>query len=389
MSPEVKPGYKQTEAGVIPEAWEARPLLSVVRLANGQVDPTVEPYKSMPLIAPDHIESGTGTLLKIQTAEEQGAISGKYLFSSGDIIYSKIRPYLKKVVYVDFVGLCSADMYPMTPIPGVSANFVLPVLLGHKFSSYAETVSVRSGMPKINREELACFSIALPPTEEQERIGSAFSDMDALISSLNQLIAKKRDIQQAAMQQLLTGQRRLPGFIGERALTRLGDVLSVRHGRNQKEVECADGAYPILATGGEIGRTNTSLYEKPSVLIGRKGTIDRPMYIDNPFWTVDTLFYTELTSKAVPKFIYYVFLMIDWYSYNEASGVPSLNAATIENIEVQLPDVLEQNAIAAILSDMDAELAILETRRDKACQLKRGMMQELLTGRVRLTEGSL
>jgi len=113
------------------------------------------------------------------------------------------------------------------------------------------------------------------------------------------------------------------------------------------------------------------------------------MYIDSPFWTVDTLFYTEITNQAAAKFIYYQFLMIDWYSYNEASGVPSLNAATIENIEVQFPDSLEQTAIAAILSDMDMELATLMARRDKARQLKLGMMQELLTGRIRLTNSAL
>ncbi|OHC37620.1 MAG: hypothetical protein A3J25_08875 [Pseudomonadales bacterium RIFCSPLOWO2_02_FULL_63_210] len=208
--------------------------------------------------------------------------------------------------------------------------------------------------------------------------------MDALISSLDQLIAKKRDILQAAMQQLLTGQRRLPGFSDKWEVKRLGDVLRVRHGRDQKEVESVDGAYPILATGGEIGRTDVALYEKPSVLIGRKGTIDRPMYRDAPFWTVDTLFYTELGNRALAKFIYYRFLLIDWYSYNAASGVPSLNAATIENISIQLPDIVEQTAIATILADMDTELVTLEARRDKARQIKQGVMQELLTGRIRL-----
>lgn len=228
------------------------------------------------------------------------------------------------------------------------------------------------------------LQILLPPLTEQKNIASALNEQDTLISSLDQLITKKRDIQQGTMQQLLTGRRRLPGFSREWEVKRLGDVLRVRHGRDQKEVESVDGAYPILATGGEIGRTDVPLYEKPSVLIGRKGTIDRPMYRDMPFWTVDTLFYTELSSKVVAKFIYYRFLMIDWYSYNEASGVPSLNAATIENIEFQLPDVTEQATIATILSDMDTELAALEARRDKARQLKQGMMQELLTGRIRL-----
>lgn len=244
--------------------------------------------------------------------------------------------------------------------------------------------AIQTGVPHINLGILRGLPLLLPPLAEQLRIASSLSGIDALISSLDQLIAKKRDIQQAAIQQLLTGQRRLPGLTEKWEVKRLGEVLRVRHGRNQKEIESDGGAYPILATGGEIGRTDVPLYEKPSVLIGRKGTIDRPMYRDTPFWTVDTLFYTEINSRAVAKFIYYRFLMIDWYLYNEASGVPSLNAATIENIEIQLPSIAEQTAIATILSDMDTELAALEARRDKAHQLKQGMMQELLTGRIRL-----
>lgn len=126
------------------------------------------------------------------------------------------------------------------------------------------------------------------------------------------------------------------------------------------------------------------MYDKPSVLIGRKGTIDRPQYQDSPFWTVDTLFYSELGNQAYPKFMYYKFLTIDWRSHNEASGVPSLNAATIENIEIQCPGIEEQTAIATVLSDMDAEIEALEARRGKTRQIKQGMMQELLTGRTRL-----
>lgn len=388
MSTQVKPGYKLTEVGVIPEHWEVRSLLSTVRIANGQVDPRQEPYNSMTLVAPDHIESQTGRLLEKRTAREQKAISGKYIFNSGDIIYSKIRPHLKKAVYADFSGLCSADMYPLTPSHDVSGAYMLPVLLGHAFSTYAETVSVRSGMPKINREELAGYRLALPPLPEQSAIATVLSDMDALIGGLNQLIAKKRDIKQATMQQLLTGQQRLPGFSGKWEVKRLGDVLRVRHGKSQSAIEVSGGKYPILATGGEIGRTDTFLYDKPSVLIGRKGTIDRPIYRDEPFWTVDTLFYTEIAKEAVPVFIYYKFLMIDWRSYNEASGVPSLNASTIEAVDIVIPDIAEQTAIAAILCDMDNELTTLETRRDKARQLKQGMMQELLTGRIRLSQSS-
>jgi len=239
-------------------------------------------------------------------------------------------------------------------------------------------------MVKIDRAILESFPIPTPPLREQRAIATALSDVDALLTQLDRLIAKKRDIKQAAMQQLLTGKTRLPGFDGEWENKRLGDVLTICHGRSQRDVEVHDGPYPVLASGGQIGTATQPLYDKPSVLIGRKGTIDTPQYMDTPFWTVDTLFYSILKGQNSAKFFYYRFCLIDWMQFNEASGVPSLNARAIERIEVACPGPDEQTAIATLLSDLDAELAALEARRDKTRALKQGMMQELLTGRARL-----
>ena len=206
---ELKTGNKKTEIGVIPADWEVRRLLSAVRIANGQVDPKVDPYRSMTLVAPDHIESSTGRLLARVSASDQKAISGKYMFEKGDVVYSKIRPYLKKAILANFDGLCSADMYPLKPSVDVSADFMLAALLGRRFSEYAESVSVRSGMPKINRAELADYSFALPPFPEQQAIAAVFSDMDAELASLERHRDKMRTLKQGMMQELLTGKTRL------------------------------------------------------------------------------------------------------------------------------------------------------------------------------------
>ena len=165
---------------------------------------------------------------------------------------------------------------------------------------------------------------------------------------------------------------------------RLRDVLKVRHGKSQHGITKQDGKYPILASGGEIGRTNAYIYDQPSVLIGRKGTIDSPQYVDSPFWTVDTLFFTEISSEANAKFVFYKFMMIRWRSYNEASGVPSLNSKTIENIEVTMPPLPEQRAIAEALSDVDGLLGGLDRLIAKKRDLKQAAMQQLLTGQARL-----
>lgn len=151
-----------------------------------------------------------------------------------------------------------------------------------------------------------------------------------------------------------------------------GDLLTIRHGRNQREVEVKDGTIPILASGGQIGTASIAIYDKPSILIGRKGTINKPKYIDKPFWTVDTLFYSEVSPKNNARFLYYTFCRIDWMQFNEASGVPSLNASTIEAVQIACPPLPEQRAIAEALADADALIAAQERLIAKKQAIKQG-----------------
>ncbi|MFB5934815.1 restriction endonuclease subunit S [Peribacillus castrilensis] len=167
----------------------------------------------------------------------------------------------------------------------------------------------------------------------------------------------------------------------------LGEVLRVGYGKNQKDVEVEKSDIPILGTGGIIGWARTPLFEKPSVLIGRKGTIDKPQYMEKPFWTIDTLFYTDINiEKNFPKFIYYLFQTIDWYKYNEATGVPSLSATNISKIKHSFPPLKEQQKIAEILSTVDEQIENTNHLIDKTKELKKGLMQQLLTKGIGHTE---
>ena len=290
------------------------------------------------------------------------------------------------------IGKCGIAAEELTSNQQINAIFPSSAFstdyIYYAVSAAASKIKALAGeqaVPIVNKTQFSETVIPLPPTKaEQEAIAEALSDTDALIESLAQLITKKRHIKQGAMQELLTGKKRLPGFSGEWEIKRLGDLLTIAHGKSQYNVEDRNGIYPILATGGQIGTANRFLYDKPSVLIGRKGTIDKPQYMDQPFWTVDTLFYSVIHYPNNAKFLFYRICLINWKQHNEASGVPSLNARTIERIEVKVPQGDEQIAISSILSDMDAEIAALETKLTKTRSLKQGMMHNLLTGRIRL-----
>jgi len=384
---EVMAGYKQTEVGVIPELWETRPLLTAVSIANGQVDPKKEPYSSMILVAPDHIESRTGKLIQKKSASEQHAISGKYLFNPGDIIYSKIRPYLRKVIHADFFGLCSADMYPLTAAQDVVPAFMHALLLDHRFSIFAETVSVRSGMPKINRDELAQFTFALPPIHEQRAISAALSDVDTLITGLDQLIAKKRDLKQAAMQQLLIGQRRLSGFSGEWETKRLGDVCRITTGKKDVNEGNPVGLYPFFTCSRSHTYSDSYSFDTEAILIAGNGDVGNLHFYNGKFEAYQRTYVISDFSSNVS----YLWQQLSTYLADSlgigkiGSSIPYIKKENLIGFQFESPkDEKEQSAIATVLSDMDAEIAALELHRDKTRDLKQGMMQELLTGRIRL-----
>ena len=389
--PVVPEGYKQTEVGVIPEDWEVKKLGELANFRTGPFGSAL--HKSdyttgcVPVINPMHI---VGSKLKptVTMTITEAAASKLFEFrlQHNDIVIGRRGDMGRcAVVSKNHAGwLCGTGSMIVRPSATINPDFLQRILTTSEVISKIENASVGSTMINLNQATLSNLYVQRPSLKEQRAIATALSDVDALLEALDRLIAKKRDIKQATMQQLLTAQTRLPGFAGHWEIKQLGELLTICHGRNQRDVEVKDGPFPILATGGKIGTAKQPLYAGPSVLIGRKGTINKPQYMAGPFWTVDTLFYSIIEGENKAKFLYYRLLMIDWMQYNEASGVPSLNARTIESIEIPCPEPAEQLAIAAVLSDMGTEIEALEQRRTKTAALKQAMMQELLTGRTRL-----
>jgi type I restriction enzyme S subunit len=234
--------------------------------------------------------------------------------------------------------------------------------------------------------------------------------VDALISGLDRLIAKKRDLKRAAMQQLLTGKRRLPGFSGELEVKKLGDLGKFRGGSGFpiKYQGGVEGDYPFFKVSDMNNEGNSTFmissnnwvsqtvskemgaktFPKHSIVFAkigaaifleRKKVLSQESCIDN-----NMMGFVLDEGVAYYKFIHYLFLHIQLGKLVSTTALPSLNGREIAGLEYGIPNLEEQTAIAAVLSDMDAELAGLEQRRDKTRSLKQAMMQELLTGKTRL-----
>ena len=161
---------------------------------------------------------------------------------------------------------------------------------------------------------------------------------------------------------------------------KIGDCLDVKYGKDYKHLN--EGQYPLLGTGGVMEYVDDFLYSGESILIGRKGTIDKPKYINDSFWTVDTLFYTEI-KKQFPKFLFYCISNINWLKYNEASGVPSLSANNIKSVKINVPSLNEQKKIANFITSIDYKIELLEKKYESYVNFKKYLMQQIFAQKLR------
>lgn len=180
---------------------------------------------------------------------------------------------------------------------------------------------------------------------------------------------------------MVTPKLRFKGFDESWKSLKYEDVLNIKYGKDHKLLESGD--IPVYGTGGVMRYVDRSLYEGESILIGRKGTIDKPKYVNERFWTVDTLFYTEIKENAIAKFIYQHALQVNWLGLNEATGVPSLNTKSISSIEINTPCLEEQTKIASFLSAVDDKITQLTQEQELLSEYKKGMMQQLFSQKLR------
>lgn len=251
------------------------------------------------------------------------------------------------------------------------------------------THSGKSGVPRVNRNDLHEIVVPLPSTTaEQEAIAEALSDADALIESLEQLLVKKRQLKQGAMQELLTGKKRLPGFSGEWASARLRDLLTYERPDRYivRDTEYGErGHIPVLTANKAfiLGYTDEDfgICQDVPVIIFDDFTTDSK-YVGFPF-KVKSSAIKLLRARSHRVNLRYVFERMRLMEF-PLGDHKRYYISEYQNLLLAAPDSDEQTAIASALADMDVEIAVLEARRDKAKQIKQGMMQELLTGRIRL-----
>ena len=317
-------------------------------------------------------------------------MSGYYLLKNGEFAYNKSYsngfPYgsIKRLNKYDKGAL--STLYICFSLQNICSDFLEKYFETDKWYKEIYMIAVEGarnhGLLNISVEDFFNTMHKFPNIEEQEKIASFLTLIDKKIEKQKELVELLKKYKRGLLSAIFSQKLRFKDDNGNNYPAweekRLENILKIKHGKSQKEIECNNGEYPILATGGEIGRTNSYLWDKPCVLIGRKGTIDKPQYMDTPFWTVDTLFYSEVFKENNAKYLYFLFNTINWKKYDESTGVPSLSAKTIERIKVKSSvNYAEQVAISEFLSKFDEKILQEECILDKLQNYKKGLLQQM------------
>lgn len=425
----IRPGYKQSEVGVIPEDWEVAhigDLGTVVRGASPRPagDPRYFKGTFVPWLTVAALTNISENQLRVSETvgflTEEGAKHSRIL-ANETLIIANSGATLGVAKILD-VTCCANDGIAAIINQRVGDKEFVCHFINSRTKHLRDVVATGNGQPNLNTTLIREISIPFPSAEEQRAIAAALSDVDALIASLDKLIAKKRDLKQGAMQQLLTGQRRLPGFSGEWEVKRLGDLFTFSGGLSASRDQLSDSGYCYLHYGDihksskifidvaaefmDIPKLDVRLNDvSPSALL-KDGDV---VFVDasedddgtSRHWVVvnredfpyisglHTIVAKSRDNSLSNGFKRYCFqtqnIKQQFRFFAVGTKVSGISKTNIAKLELNYPSLLEeQTAIAAVLSDMDAEIAALEARRDKTRALKQGMMQELLTGRIRL-----
>ena len=392
-------GYKQTELGIIPEDWEVKQISDFTSVVTGGTPST------------QHAEYWGGDIRWMNSGElnlkfvydVEGRITEEGLNnSSTHIIPAKCvlvglagQGKTRGTAAYNLVSLCTNQSIAAFLPTDTHSSLYLYYVIDSLYDYLRLLSSGDGGRGGLNKQILSSLNIVLPPIAEQRAIAEALSDVDGLIAALDKKIAKKRLLKQGTMQQLLTGKKRLPGFTDEWVENKLGDSCSIIMGQSPSSLyyNTQNIGLPLIQGNADLERRKQIIRFYTSQITKECVKGDIIMSVRAPVGAVGKAITKSCLGRGVcaiktdNDFLYHYFVHIenDWASFSKGSTFDSINSDELYQLPIILPQTrVEQQAIATILSDMDKEIADLEAQRDKYRLLKSGMMQQLLTGQIRL-----
>lgn len=408
---------KQTEIGLIPDDWEVKSLGTIADLLTGYPFPgnEIKTEGTYRLLRGINITEGDVRHSEGIDRYYSGDISPlkKYLLQENDLVIgmdgSKVGKNSAIISESNSNSLLVQRVARLREIKNLSSiEFISQFINSYFFSNYVDSLKTSSAIPHISPANIINFIVPFPPLAEQQRIAKALSDVDSLIFTTEKLLQKKKNIKQGTMQELLTGKKRLPGFAksNNTKMTELGEIPEDWEVKNLGELfdmkaggdvdkehfsYCKSSIYKykIFSNGleneGIYGYTDLPKYKGNAITITGRGTVGIAMFREEDFDAVIRLLVLNSKNDDLTNNSYITEEINSCISFpNESTGVPQLTVPQIRDIVIVLPSKEEQTAIANVLSSMDKEIETLNTKLEKYRNLKTAMMQQLLTGKIRL-----
>ena len=378
--------FKHTDIGLVPEEWEVKTLEEVSSFPTESI--LTSNIKTSEYVGTDNMVSDRGGILPFDNTLPYIRVRH---YVNNDILTSNIRPYLKKIWLSNREGGCSSDVLVIRPKTNiVMPNFLFTVISSDNFFKYSNDNAKGTKMPRGDKHYILKYGIPIPPLSEQRRIASTLMKVDALISNLDKLIQKKQAIKKGAMQELLTGRKRLPGFKGKWKTQKLNEIACSKAGKDINLNYELHGIYPCYGGNGIRSYISHYSHEGTFPIIGRQGELCGNVQLaKGKFYATEHAVVCQPYSDIDAEWLYYQLISANLNQYKTGNAQPGLSVEKIEKeVTLHVPFCSEQRAIAHVLSTMDSDISAVETKRDKYRQIKQGMMRDLLTGRIRLVETS-
>ena len=414
----VKPDYRQTEVGVIPRDWAISTVGAEFSIQLGKMlDAAKNVGVPKPFLGNRAVQWGRIDLAAIGEIKLTPSDLQRLRLRDGDLLVCEGGEIGRAAVWQQPIEECyyQKALHRLRPIRGYNVQLMLNILQRLASTGFLLNFVTQTSIAHLPKEKFAIVPIPVPPTKaEQRAIAKALSDADAFIESLEQLLTKKRKIKKGAMQELLTGRKRLPGFSGEWEVKQLGATATLKarigwQGLTTAEYLDSGDFYLVTGTdlkGGNIDWENCHFVDEyrynqdlniqlkeNDVLVTKDGTIGKIALVTelSKLSTLNSGVFVIRPIDAAfdPKFFYHLLCSRIFKEFllqlSAGSTINHLYQKDFVSFAYKTPPTIdEQTAIATILFDMDVEIAALEARLSKARQIKQGMMQELLTGRIRL-----
>ncbi|EAK7296060.1 restriction endonuclease subunit S [Campylobacter upsaliensis] len=389
--------------GEIPQSWENVSIRSCFTESNQRCN-----TDSYPLLS---VTIANGIIY-------QDDIENKKDISNDDKSNYKIVPlnavaYNKMRMWQGAVGVNTLTIGIVSPayIVAIPNEKILPNFVSYLFKSKImisefdkNSYGLCLDMNNLRYDDFRNIKIPLPPLQEQKEIAEFLDKkcekIQNYINKKQKLITLLQEKKQALINEVVTkglnpniefknsGIEYLGLIPHHWEVRRMKFMASIHNGREQTEIADENGIYPIYGSGGILGKSMYFIYDKPSVLLGRKGTIDKPLFVEEPFWTIDTMFYTSVSKIVLPKYFYYLCLTIDFQFYISGSAIPSMTQYDLANISFALPPLQEQKQIANFLDEKCEKInsAIEKTKKqiELVKEYKNTFINEAVCGRIRV-----